>query len=205
MAAKTQPGNTPTPGLVPRPTRRASGTPTPTDLIDPVFVLSDKGITQKNRTDIGALAGVIESFGNFRKSDGKLGTTSAATASALQAVAILLREAEQQQKGNINNITREDLQAAVSEIKTSISASLTQPSTTYAQALSGPKPAIGEPRAMLRTEIKDKQILVSTRNVAPGSDLVTLPTRNLSDLFNNAITEFFAQPLHNAYSMSKPI
>ncbi|KIJ34358.1 hypothetical protein M422DRAFT_263486 [Sphaerobolus stellatus SS14] len=74
MTTRIQPANAPPPGLAPKPTRRTSGTP--------------------NRTDIGALAGVIESFGNFRKSDGKLGTT-AVTASALQAVAILLREAEQ--------------------------------------------------------------------------------------------------------------
>ncbi|KIJ22784.1 hypothetical protein M422DRAFT_276738 [Sphaerobolus stellatus SS14] len=204
MAARIQPGNAP-PGLAPRPTRRTSGTPVPMDIVDPVSILADKGITQKNRTDIGALAGVIESFGNFKKSDGKLGTTSAATANALQAMAILLREAEQQLKSINTSITKEDLQAAVTEIKASMSTSLVQPSTTYAQALSGPRPAINDPRAMLKTEIKDKQILVSTRNVAPSSDLVNLSTRNLSERFNDIITTFFAQPQQSAYSMTKPI
>ncbi|KIJ42955.1 hypothetical protein M422DRAFT_253746 [Sphaerobolus stellatus SS14] len=108
----------PPPGLAPRSTHRSSSTPTPMDITDPVLILADRGITQKNRTDISALAGVIETFGSFRKPDGKFGTIIAATASALQAVAILLHEAEQQQKNN--NITKEDLQAAVIEIKASM-------------------------------------------------------------------------------------
>ncbi|KIJ22828.1 hypothetical protein M422DRAFT_276689 [Sphaerobolus stellatus SS14] len=205
MATRIQPGNAPQQGLTPRPIRRASGTPLPMDVIDPVAALADKGITQQNRTDIGALAGVIESFGNFRKSDGKLGTITAATASALQAVAVLLCEAAQQQKHTHTGITKEDLQAAVTDIKASLSSTPVHPSTTYAQALSGTRPTSIDPRFMLKTEIKDKQILISTRNTAPGSDLTTLSTGSLLGRFNDAITAFFAQPQHSAYSMTRPI
>ncbi|KIJ43545.1 hypothetical protein M422DRAFT_253123 [Sphaerobolus stellatus SS14] len=143
MAISTQPGNGLPPGLAPRPTCRTSNTPTPTDTSDPVSILADKGITQKNCTDIGALAGVIESFGNFRKPDGKFGTTTAAMASTLQAVAILLHKAECQQKND--SITKEDPQAAVAEIKASVLTSIVQPPTTYAQALSGPGPMNSNP------------------------------------------------------------
>ncbi|KIJ42956.1 hypothetical protein M422DRAFT_253747 [Sphaerobolus stellatus SS14] len=80
---------------------------------------------------------------------------------------------------------------------------LAQPSITYAQTLSGPRPTNTDPRTLLKTEIKDKQILVSTKNVAPGSDLITLSTRNLTDCFNDIITDFFAQPQHSTYSITK--
>ncbi|KIJ34359.1 hypothetical protein M422DRAFT_263487 [Sphaerobolus stellatus SS14] len=160
MTTRIQPANAPPPGLAPKPTRRTSGTPVPMDIVDPMVVLADKGINQKNRTDIGALAGVIESFGNFRKSDGKLGTTA---------------------KNSNPGITKANLQDAVADIKAPMSTPNIQPSTTYAQALSGPRPTTTDPQTLLKTEIKDKKILISTRNVPPGSNLITQTTENPSN------------------------
>ncbi|KIJ29073.1 hypothetical protein M422DRAFT_269596 [Sphaerobolus stellatus SS14] len=203
MATGTQPGNTTQSGLAPRTTRHTSNTPMPIDTVDPLSILADKGITQQNRMNIDDLAAAIESFGNFRKPDGRFGTTTAPMANTLQAVAVLLREAARQQINN--SITKDDLLAAVSDIKATISSSLVQPKTTYAQALSGAGPTVSDPHTMLNTNIKDRQILISTRNVAPGSTMLTLPTRTLTDQFNDTLKAFFAQPQHSAYSMSKPI
>ncbi|KAF8574076.1 hypothetical protein K439DRAFT_1642450 [Ramaria rubella] len=118
---------------------RRNRSPTLNDTGDPVAVLAPKSITESNKTNLDALASVLESFGDFRKNN----SYSYGKEGALQLLAVtkLLRNAVSIYGDPVDRpITGSTLRDAVEDIKTTIHTSIGSGSTghpSYANAARG--------------------------------------------------------------------
>jgi hypothetical protein len=161
--------------------------------------------------DLDALVSALETFGDFRTA----GTTPTAarkamsmnqtTASELCAISRLLRMAVDSTANSTQSagITKDDLDAAVHEIKRSINA---QPTSvrTYAQAANHTTYQ-SPPNKPQNNEIKSKQIFVSLKDVQKDAPICTMLPAQLTQHCNSILKNFFEQPANGAISMTDPI
>ena len=179
------------------PTHSHSPMPAP-DPGNPVAVLSQKGITEEKKKDISALATVLKTFGDFKRSPsswniGKEG------AQQLIAITRLLHEAATFY-GDHRPASSTDLQSAVKELKAAISSSSASAAPTTAITMSyasaakqgggNANPAAMQKQKMV-AELQQKQILVSLKNTAKDAPIHTWAPEIVTRYCNDLITNYF--------------
>jgi hypothetical protein len=141
-----------------------------------VSILTIRGINEGNRTDISALTGALETFGDFKR--GTSWNLGKEGAMQLMAITKLLREASLMY-GDKRLATNDDPQKAVTDIK-AIATGHNQPSahlnqSSYAsvakRGMGGSPNQQALQKQKMSAELQQKQIFISMRNVGKDAPI----------------------------------
>jgi hypothetical protein len=181
------------------------------------MVLSSKGITEDNCTDLNALAAIMDDWGDFRTA----GATPTATrtlmkmnlnlANELHAFGKLLRIAVDTLNRRLSTelalATKVDLANAIADIKSTLQHSTaSNTNRTYAQtvATSGFKNSTPKPPPQ-NNELKERQVFFSMKYVQHTAEINSLSASQLTQRCNNLICRLFSQDENGPISLTEPV